>query len=98
MRDLSILVLLAGVVFWGLAFYHGPGSGVWKLGKPGVFLLALSAVLYLAEYLIPAGKPRRKHKVRSETARKCSICGKPALSGSQFCSYHAKYGSENEIR
>ena len=96
MRDLSILVLFLGVVFWGLAFYRGPESSAWSLGKPGIFLMALSAVLYLAEFLIPAAKPRRRHRARSETARKCSICGKPALGGSRFCSYHAKYGEGNK--
>lgn len=98
MRDFSCFTVLVGLVFWGLAFYHGPASGFWKLGKPGLFLLSLAVVFYLVDYLIPSRKPRRKHKVRSETARKCSVCGKPALSGSQFCSYHSKYGPENDIR
>ena len=98
MRDFSLFTVLVGIVFWGLAFFYGPESGFWKLGKPALYLLALAALLYLAAYLIPSRRPRRRHKVRSETARKCSVCGKPALSGSMFCSYHAKYGPDNEIR
>lgn len=98
MRDFSFFAALLGLVFWGLSFYSGPGSGFWKLGKPGLFLLAVSVLFFLVDYLIPSRRPKRRRKVRSETARKCSVCGKPALSGSQFCSYHAKYGTDSEIR
>lgn len=98
MRDFSYFATLLGLVFWGLAFYSGPESGFWKLGKPGLFMLAVAVLFFLVDYLIPSKRPKRRHKVRSETARKCSVCGKPALSGSQFCSYHAKYGSDGENR
>lgn len=98
MKNFSQFLLLVGIVMWGLAFFFGPESDFWRMGRLGVFLLALSVILYLTDYLIPSAKPRRKTRVRSELARKCSVCGKPALSGSTFCSYHAKYGPDSESR
>jgi len=96
MRGFSQVLVFCGLLMWCAAFHFGPESAFWKLGRVGVFLLVISLLIYLIDYLIPSGKPKRRSKARSEVARKCGICGEPALSGSTLCSYHAKYGSDNE--
>jgi hypothetical protein len=90
-----LLVILSGGM-WGAAFFFGPQSDLWILGKWGMFALALSGLLRVTEFLIPGRKPQPKRSTKPQ--RKCPVCGKPATSGSNFCSYHARYGPEDDRR
>ncbi len=96
MRSFERFLVIAGAVIWSLAFYFGPQSGWWHAARFGLFAIALAALLRGTEFLIPGTRP--KPKAKRGPGRKCSICGKPATSGSNFCSYHARYGSEDDRR
>lgn len=96
MRSIGKLLIIAGGLMWCAAFYFGPEKGTWILGKWGIFAIALSALLRVSEFLVPNRKP--KPKVKRGPVRKCQVCGKPATSDSQFCSYHARYGPEEDRR
>lgn len=96
MRSIERFLVVAGALMWCAAFYFGPGAGTWQLGKWGAFAIALSALIRATEFLIPNRKPQPKH--RRSPVRKCPVCGKPATSGSQYCSYHARYGPEDDQR
>jgi len=96
MRSLERLLVMAGGVMWCAAFYYGPNTGTWQLGKWGVFAIALAGLLRVTEFLIPNRRPQPKRQ--KGPARRCPVCGKPATSGSQFCSYHARYGPEDDRR
>ncbi len=96
MRSLERFFVVAGALMWCAAFYFGHEAGTWVLGKWGVFVVALAALLRVTEFLIPNRKPQPKK--RRGPARKCPVCGKPATSGSQYCSYHARYGPEDDRR
>ena len=96
MRSLESVLIFTGAILWGVAFLFGINTGTWVLGKWGVFLIALAGILRVTEFLIPNRKPQpKRHKGPS---RKCPVCGKPATSGSKFCSYHARYGPEDDRR
>lgn len=94
MRSIEGFLILIGAVLWGLAFFNGIDADTWVLGKVGIFLIALAIVIRVIEFLIPNRKPQR---IRPKgPSRKCPACGKPATSGSRYCSYHARYGPEDE--
>lgn len=96
MRSIEGLFVMLGSLMWGVAFYYGINASSWKFGEWGLMLIALALVLRVVEFLIPNRKPKPKQpKIRN---RKCPVCGKPATSGSDFCSYHAKYGPEDGRR
>jgi hypothetical protein len=96
MRSSRFFLILIGASMWGAAFYYGPNSGAWALGKWGIFSIALAGILRVTEFLIPNRRPQPKHT--KGPARKCPVCGKPATTGSSFCGYHARYGSEDDRR
>lgn len=96
MRALEGILIQLGAVLWGFAFYFGPRADSWILGKWGIFLIAMSAFLRVTEFLIPNRKPPSKRS--RDPARKCLACGKPAISGSKYCSYHTRYGPEDGRR
>ena len=96
MRATEILFIIVGAILWGLAFFYGPLTGAWVLGKVGVFFFGLAALLRVIEFLIPNKKPKPKRP--SGPIRKCPSCGKPATAGSQYCSYHTRYGPEDGRR
>lgn len=96
MRSFEYFLVIIGAVMWSAAFYFGPETGWWSLGRFGLFALALAALLRVTEFLIPSSKP--KSKTKKGPVRKCRVCGKPATTGSNFCSYHARYGSEDDRR
>ncbi|MEA3267436.1 MAG: hypothetical protein U9P42_10930 [Candidatus Fermentibacteria bacterium] len=96
MRTLEGLLIVVGASLWGLAFYFGPGADSWILGKWGMFLIVVSGILRVVEFLIPNRKPQPKRS--KGPVRKCPVCGKPAISGSRYCSYHTKYGPEDGPR
>lgn len=98
MRNLEGVLILIGASMWGLAFYFGPTSDVWILGRWGIFLIAMSALLRVIEFLVPNRKPQPKRPKGSARNRKCPACGKPAVSGSNYCSYHTRYGPEDGRR
>jgi hypothetical protein len=93
MRAFERFLVIAGGLMWCAAFFLGPESGFWQLGKWGIFSIALAGLLRVTEFLIPNRKPQPKKK--KGPARKCPVCGKPATSGSQYCSYHTRYGPED---
>ncbi len=78
---------------WNCAFYFGPESGFWVLGKAGIFFIGFALLLRGVEFLIPGKRP--KTRTVQGSGRKCRICGKPATAGSEFCSYHSRYGAED---
>ncbi len=96
MRTLEGTLIAIGGAIWGLAFYFGPLAEFWILGKWGIFLITMAGALRVVELLIPNRKPQPK-RVKG-TIRKCPACGKPAVSGSRYCSYHSKYGPEDGPR
>jgi len=81
---------------WCVSFFYGPGAGTWLLGKWGLFAIALAALMRGTEFLIPNRRPQPKKK--HGPVRRCPVCSKPAASGSQYCSYHLKYGPEDDRR
>lgn len=93
MRTLEGVLILIGAAFWGVAFFFGPASAVWILAKWGIFLIAMAGILRVTEFLIPNRKPQPKRS--RGPVRKCPVCGKPAIAGSKFCSYHTRYGPED---
>jgi len=96
MRSIEGFLIIAGAVLWSLAFFYGPETGYWALGKWGIFLIALAGLLRVTEFLIPNRKPQPKRP--KGPARKCPVCGKPAIAGSRYCSYHTRYGPEDGRR
>lgn len=97
MRAAEGVLIIAGVLFWGAAFYFGPNTELWILGKTGVFLIGLAALLRVTEFLIPNKKPQPKKRKKGAIS-KCRSCGKPTVSGSEYCSYHTRYGPEGGRR
>ena len=96
MRATEYFFIVVGAVLWGLAFFYGPLAGTWVLGKVGIFFFGLSALLRVIEFLIPNKKPKPKRA--KGPVRKCPACGKPATAGSNYCSYHTRYGPEEGRR
>ncbi|MCK5130848.1 MAG: hypothetical protein KAR40_01685 [Candidatus Sabulitectum sp.] len=94
MRSLEGFLILVGTILWGVAFLLGINAGTWVLGKWGVFLIALAIIFRVIEFLIPNRKPQPLRP--KGTVRKCQACGKPAITGSRYCSYHTTYGPEDE--
>ncbi|MCK5785333.1 MAG: hypothetical protein KAH54_02100 [Candidatus Sabulitectum sp.] len=96
MKSLEGFLILIGAALWGVAFFYGINAGTWMLGKVGIVLIGLAFVVRVIEFLIPNRKPQ---PIRPKgPSRKCLVCGKPVTSGSKYCSYHTKYGPEDDRR
>ncbi|MBD3370845.1 hypothetical protein GF402_10870 [Candidatus Fermentibacteria bacterium] len=87
MKSFSYVLMSLGILAWCVAFFFGPNTQFWVLGKPGVIAAGAGFFFYLLCFLSPKTRPGKAKSSKGPT-RKCRICGRPALPDSDLCRYH----------
>lgn len=88
MKTAANLFIAAGVGFWTAGFFFGPESHlIWTIGSYAPLMAVLGLFMHLFSLILPnAAAPRIS--TRKVEVRKCVTCGRPAVTGSDYCRYH----------
>lgn len=88
MKTSANLLLALGIGLWTAGFFTGPENRiVWMLGSYAPLAAALGLFMHLFGLVLPnATAPRIS--TRKAEVRKCVTCGRPAVTGSDYCRYH----------
>lgn len=88
MKGTANLLLALGIGLWTAGFFFGPHAKLfWSLGTFAPLAAALGFFMHLFAMVLPNARAPRM-STRKVEMRKCTTCGRPAVTGSDYCRYH----------